>query len=119
MTFNMLGTFIAIGVLGLSLGLPMLELNEPEGDAPLQPLPISMSLAVRAAEAVAPGQAIHAQLELAQGRPVYEIDMLSLDHSLNKVQVDAEDGQVAVVIREEDEQMEKQETVQPQQGGAI
>lgn len=118
MTFNM-GRLTAVGVLGLSLGLPMSELTEPERDARIHPLPISMSLAVRAAEAVAPGQAIQAQLELAQGRPVYEIDMLGLDHSLNKVQVDAEDGQVAIVIREEEEQTGKQETVQPQQGGAI
>lgn len=122
MSLNM-STVIAIGLLGLSLGLPVPELDEPEKEAqiqplPISPLPISMSLAVQAAEAAAPGQAIHAQLEIAQGRPVYEITMLGLDRSLNEVQVDAEDGEVAVVMGEEQEQMEKQETVPPQQGGA-
>jgi uncharacterized membrane protein YkoI len=118
MSLNM-STVTAIGLLGLSLGLPVSELDEREKEAQLRPLPISMSLAVQAAEAAAPGQAIHALLEIAQGRPVYQIDMLGLDRSLNKVQVDAEDGEVAVVMGEEQEQMEKQETVQPQQGGAI
>lgn len=118
MSLNM-NTVTAIGLLGLALGLPVSELGESEKEAELRPLPISMSLAVQAAEAATPGQAIHAQLEIAQGRPVYEIDMLGLDRSLNKVQVDAEDGEVAVVTGEEQEHMEQQETVQPQQGGAI
>jgi len=118
MSLNM-SAVTAIGLLGLSLAFPVSELGEPEKEAQIQPLPISMSLAVRVAEAAAPGQAIQAQLEIAQGRPVYEIAMLGLDRSLNKVQVDAEDGEVAIVMGEEQEQMEEQETVEPQQGGAI
>ena len=88
----------AIG-LGLSLSLLPL-LDEPDKPTPVQPLSISMSLAVQTAEALAPGQAIHAQLGIVQGRPVYEIDMLGLDQRLNKVQVGAEDGNVAVVMTE-------------------
>jgi len=95
--FNM-SIVTAIG-LGLSLSLLPL-LDESEKPTPVQPLSISMSLAVQTAEALAPGQAIHAQLEIVQGRPVYEIDMLGLDQSINKVQVGAEDGTVAVVMNE-------------------
>jgi len=42
---------------------------------------------------------------------------MGLDRSLNKVQVDADE--VAVVMGEEQERTEKQETVHSQQGGAI
>lgn len=108
----------AIG-LGLSLGLLVSELGEPEKEARFQPLSISMSLAVQTAEAVAPGQAIHAQLEIVQGRPVYEIEMLGFDQSLNKVQVGAEDGNVAILMSDDQEQVGKVEQAPSQKRGAI
>ncbi|MGH7184183.1 MAG: hypothetical protein ACREJN_19720, partial [Nitrospiraceae bacterium] len=67
--FNMMSSATALG-LGLSLGLLVSKLGELEKEARFQPLSISMSSAVQTAEAVAPGQAIHAQLEIIQGRPV-------------------------------------------------
>lgn len=86
----------SIVLLGLSMGFPLTELSETAEQAQFRPLPISMSMAVEAAEAATPGQAINAQLEIAEGRPVYDIYMLGIDLGLSKVQVDAQDGGVAV-----------------------
>ncbi len=108
----------AIG-LGLTLGFLVSELGEHENGARFQPLSISMSLAVQTAEAIAPGQAIHAQLEIVQGRPVYEIDMLGFNQRLNKVQVGAEDGNVAVVMSDDQQQVGKIEPAQSEKKGAI
>jgi uncharacterized membrane protein YkoI len=111
---------VGVLVLGVSLGFPLAELRETEETTQFQPLPISMSMAVEAAEVVAPGQAIVAQLDIDQGRPVYEIHILGPDQSLSTVQVDAQDGEVALVVAEEQEQTKQQEhIVQPGQGGAI
>ena len=118
LNMSMVAAIGAIGM-GLSLGLLASELGEPEKEARFQPLSISMSLAVQTAEAVAPGQAIHAQLDIVQGRPVYEIDMLGFDQSLNKVQVGAEDGNVAVVMSDDQEQVGKIEQAPSQKKGAI
>jgi len=104
--------------LGLSLGILVSKLGEPEKEARFQPLSISMSSAVQTAEAVAPGQAIHAQLEIVQGRPVYEIDMLGFDQSFNTIQVGAEDGNVAVVVSEDRERVGNRDGVQTKNGGA-
>ncbi len=117
MGFNM-NMVAATVVLGVSLGVPLAEVNETEELAKIEPLPISMSMAVEAAEAAAPGQAIIAQLDIAQGRPVYEIHILGRDHSLSKVQVDAQDGEV-LVMGEDPEQTRKEQMVHPDQGGAI
>jgi hypothetical protein len=110
---------VGVLVLGVSLGFPLPELSQTEERIQFQPLPISMSMAVEAAEVVVPGQAIIAQLDIAQGRPVYEIHILGPDHSLSTVHVDAQDGEVAFVIGEEQDQPSKEEIVQSQQGGAI
>lgn len=119
MGLNM-NTAVAIMALGVSLGFPLAEVSEPEQKTmQFRPLPISMSMAVEAAETAAPGQAIVAQLDITQGRPIYEIHILGLDRSLSKVEVDAEDGEVAVVVGEEPEQPEKEQIIQPEQGGAI
>jgi Peptidase propeptide and YPEB domain len=118
MGFNV-STVAAIVALGVSLGFPSAELSETEEQLQFQPLPISMSMAVEAAEAAAPGQAIVAQLDIAEGRPVYEIHILGPNHSLSTVEVDAEDGEVAVVVGEEPEQPEKEQIIQLEQGGAI
>jgi peptidase YpeB-like protein len=118
MGFNV-NTVAAIVTLGVLLGFPLAELSETEEELQFRPLPVSMSMAVEAAEAAAPGQAIVAQLDIAQGRPIYEIHILGLDQSLSKVQVDAKDGEVAVVLGEEQEQPEKEQIIQPEQGGAI
>ncbi len=116
LTVNMVA---AIVVLGGSLSFPVAELRETEEETQFRPLPVSMSMAVEVAEAATPGQAINAQLEIAEGRPVYEIYMLGIDLSLSKVQVDAQDGEVAVEVGEEQEQTQKEQIVQPgQQGGA-
>jgi len=112
-------TGVGVLVLGVSLGFPLAKLSETEERTQFQPLPISMSMAVEAAEVVAPGQAIVAQLDIDQGRPVYEIHILGPDQSLSTVQVDAQDGEVAFVIGEEQDQPSKEEIVQSQQGGAI
>ena len=45
--------------------------------------------------------------------------MLGFDQSLNKVQVGAEDGNVAVVMSESHERVGKGEQAQPQKRGAI
>lgn len=108
----------SIVLLGLTVGFPLTELSETAEQIQLRPLPISMSVAVEAAEAVTPGQAINARLEIAEGRPVYEIYMLGIDSSLNTVQVDALDGEVALVVGEEQEQTTQEEMVQPHEGGA-
>lgn len=65
----------------------------------VRPLPITMSEAVETAEAVIPGQAVEAQLAIAdEGRAVYEVHMMGIDQSRHTVQVGAEDGQVLVII---------------------
>ena len=110
---------VGVLVLGISLGFPLAEQSETEERMQFQPLPISMSSAVEAAETATAGQAIIAQLDIAQGRPVYEIHILGLDRSLSTVQVDAQDGEVALVIDEEQDHPTKEEIVQSQQGGAI
>ena len=110
---------VGVLVLGVSLGFPLAEQSQTEERMEFQPLPISMSIAVEAAEEVAPGQAIVAQLDIVQGRPVYEIHILGPDQSLSTVHVDAQDGEVALVIGEEQEQPSKEEIVQSHQGGAI
>ena len=79
---------------------------------------ITMSEAVEAAEAVIPGQAVEAQLAIAdEGRPVYEVHMLRIDHSLLTAQVDAEDGQVVVI--DDNEPTDEDEMVQAGKGGTI
>lgn len=111
---NMMNMVVAVVLAGVSVGLPVAELSDTE-KAQFRPLPISMSLAVEAAEGVAPGQAINAQLEMADGRPVYEIHMWAIDRSLIIVQIDAQDGEVALVVGEEQEQMkQEEEIVQPE-----
>lgn len=104
----------AVVLAGVSVGLPVAELSDTGEQTQFRPLPISMSLAVEAAEGVAPGQAINAQLEIAEGRPVYEIVMLGIDRRLNTVQVDAQDGEVALVVGGEQEQTKQDEIVQPE-----
>ncbi|MBU6433592.1 MAG: PepSY domain-containing protein [Nitrospirae bacterium] len=110
---------VSIVLLGLSVGFPLMELSETAEQTQFLPLPISMSVAVEAAEAATPGQAIHAQLEIAEGRPVYEIYMLGIDLSLSKVQIDAQDGQVTVGVGEKQELTKREQMVQPDQGGPI
>lgn len=110
---NMMNMLAAVMLAGVSVGLPVAELSDTE-KAQFRPLPISMSLAVEAAEGVAPGQAINAQLEMAEGRPVYEIHMWAIDRSVITVQVDAQNGEVAFVVGEEQEQMNQEEIVQPE-----
>jgi len=110
---------VGVLVLGVSLGFPLAEQSKTEESMQVQPLPISMSMAVEAAEVVAPGQAIVAQLDIVQGRPVYEIHILGPDHSMSTVHVDAQDGEVALVVAEEQDQPSKEEILQSQQGGAI
>src|SRR5262245_44461485 len=111
-------TVAATMLLGVAVGFPLAELSEIEEEMNFQPLPISMSLAVEAAETATSGQAINAQLELAEGRPVYEIYMLGIDLSLSKVQVDAQDGEVAVVDTQQ-QQPKKEQIVQPEHRVAI
>lgn len=106
----------AIVLLGLSVSLYSSELTEEETLAP--PLPVSMSQAVEAAETAIPGQAIDAQLEIAEGRPVYEIHMLSIDRTVNRVQVDAQDGEVTVVLDTEAER-QTDDLVQTEKGGSV
>lgn len=100
----------AITFLGISMPAPSVKVTEPalemtEGrtQAQVHLLPISMSQAVEAAEAVVPGQAISAQLEVVEDRPVYEIQMVGIDRSLSTVEVDGEHGEVAVVPDREDQ----------------
>lgn len=111
---NMMNMLAAVVLAGVSVGLPVAELSDREETTQFRPLPISMSLAVEAAEGVAPGQAINAQLEMAEGRPVYEIHMWAIDRSVITVQVDAQNGEVAFVVGEEQEQMNQEEIVQPE-----
>ena len=106
-------------LLGVAVGLTWVELSQTEESTQFQPLPISMSKAVEAAETATAGQAINAQLELAEGRPVYEIHILGPDHSLSTVHVDAQNGEMAFVIGEEQDQPSKEEILRSQQGGAI
>lgn len=96
-------------LLGCSVGVPLTQLNDTVEPTQFQPLPVSMSMAVEAAEAVTLGQALNAQLEMADGRPVYKIYMLDADLSLSRVQVDAQDGEVALVVTEE--QLPKNEQI--------
>jgi len=107
----------AIVLLGLSVSLPSVELTEE--DMQVRPLPISMSQAVEAAESAMPGQAIDAQLEITAGRPVYEIHMLSVDRGVNRIQVDAQDGEVAIVVDGEEKKQMEEEIVPSEKGGAI
>ena len=106
-------------LLGVAVGLTWVELSQTKKRAQFQPLPISMSMAVEAAETATAGQAIIAQLDIAEGRPVYEIHILGPNRGLSTVQVDAEDGEVALVIDEEQEHPTKEEIVRSQKGGAI
>ena len=99
-------------LLGVAVGLPLVDLSQTEEEMQFQPLPITMSMAVEAAETATAGQAINAQLELAEGRPVYEIYMLGMNLNLSKVQVDAQDGEVAVVD-EQQQQPKKEQIVLP------
>jgi len=110
---------VGVLVLGVSLGFPLAEQSQTEESMQVQPLPISMSMAVEAAETATAGQAITAQLEVDEGRPVYEIHILGPDHSLSTVHVDAQNGEMAFVIGEEQDQPSKEEILQSQQGGAI
>jgi len=104
-------------LLGVAVGLTWVELSQTEESTQFQPLPISMSKAVEAAETATAGQAIIAQLDIAEGRPVYEIHILGPDRSVSTVQVDAEDGEVALVIDEEQEHSTEEDSVQSLQGG--
>ena len=106
-------------LLGLSVGLPLAQLSETAEQGQFRPLPVSMSMAIEAAEAVTSGLAINAQLAITEDRPVYEIYVLGIDLSLSKVQVDAQDGEVAVGVVEEQELTIKKQIVHPGQGGAI
>jgi hypothetical protein len=108
-----------IVLLGCSVGVPLTQLNDTVDQTQFQPLPVSMSMAVEAAEAVTLGQALNAQLEIADGRPVYKIYMLDADLSLSRVQVDAQDGEVALVVAEEQEIPKKEQIVHHGQGAAI
>ncbi len=111
-------TYMAVAsvLLGLAVSLPFVEPTEE--DELLQPLPISMSQAVEAAESVIPGQVINAQLEIVEGSPVYEIHVLGVDHGLSTVQVDGEDGEVTVILDSENPQ-QTDELIRPEQGGSI
>ena len=118
MGLNMnMGAFVLL--LGLSVGVPLTQLSETPEQTQFQPLPVSMSMAVEAAETVMSGQALTAELQIAEGRPVYEIYMLGIDLSLSKVQVDAQDGEVALVVGEEQELTKKEQIVHHDQRGAI
>jgi len=118
---NMIAIAAAM-LLGVTVGFtlfPLVELSRTEGEMQFEPLPISMSKAVEAAETATAGQAITAQLELDEGHPVYEIYMLGVDLSLSKVEVDAQDGDVAVMVDEQQQRPKKEENVQLHQGGTI
>lgn len=110
---------VLIVLLGCSVGVPLTQLNDTVEQTQFQPLPVSMSMAVEAAEAVTLGQALNAQLEMADGRPVYKIYMLDADLSLSRVQVDAQDGEVALVVAEEQEIPKKEQIAHHGQGAAI
>jgi uncharacterized membrane protein YkoI len=110
---------VLILLLGCSVGVPLTQLNDTMDQTQFQPLPVSMSMAVQAAEAVTLGQALNAQLELADGRPVYKIYMLDADLSVSRVQVDAQDGEVALVVAEEQDSPKKEQIVHHGQGAAI
>lgn len=118
-----MGFNLNMGVLVVLLGLSVVslaELSETAERTQFRSLPVSMSMAVEAAEAATPGQAVNAQLEIVEGRPVYEIYMLGIDLiSLSKVQVDAQDGEVVIVVGEEQELTKKEQIAQPDQGRAI
>jgi hypothetical protein len=114
LNMNVMNVVAAVVLAGVSVSLPVADWTDKDEETQFRPLPISMSLAVEAAEAVAPGQAINAHLEVAEGRPVYEIHMWSVDHSLNIVQVDAQDGEVALVTGEEQEHTTQEEIVRPE-----
>jgi hypothetical protein len=106
----------AIALLGLGVSLPFMG---PTGeDTRFQPVPLSMSQAVEAAEMVIPGQAIDAQLEIIEGTPVYAIHMLGVDSSLSTVKVNGEDGKITVVLDSEEQQQED-ELISSEQGGSI
>ncbi len=56
---------------------------------------ISLSEAVRSAEAVVPdGRAVEAELEQKEGRTVYEVELIDSKQDLRKVYVDASTGKV-------------------------
>lgn len=114
LNMSMMNMVAAVVLAGVSVGFPVAELSDTGEQTQFRPLPISMSLAVEAAEGVAPGQAINARLEIAEGRPVYEIVMLGIDRRLNTVQVDAQDGEVALVVGGEQEPTKQDEIVQPE-----
>jgi uncharacterized membrane protein YkoI len=100
---------VLLVLLGCSVGVPLTQLNDTVEQTQFQRLPVSMSMAVEAAEAVTLGQALNAQLEMADGRPVYKIYMLDADLNVSRVQVDAQDGEVALVVTEE--QLPKNEQI--------
>jgi uncharacterized membrane protein YkoI len=56
---------------------------------------------------------------MADGRPVYKIYMLDADLNVSRVQVDAQDGEVALVVAEEQELPKKEQIVHHDRGGAI
>lgn len=111
-------TYMAVAsvLLGLAVSLPFVEPTEE--DALLQPLPISMSQAVEAAETVIPGQAVDAQLEIVEGSPVYGIHILGVDSSLTTVKVDGEDGDVTVILDSEYQQ-QRDELIRSEQESLI
>jgi hypothetical protein len=118
MSLNMnVGAFVVL--LGLSVGLPLSQLSETVEQPQFRPLPVSMSMAVEAAEAVTSGQALNALLGITEDHPVYEIYVLGINLSLIKVQVDALDGEVVVGVGEEQGLRKIEQIVQPDQGGAI
>ena len=118
MSLNMnVGAFVVL--LGLSVGLPLSQLSEPVEQPQFRLLPVSMSMAVAAAESVTSGQALNALLGMTEDHPVYEIYVLGIDLSLIKVQVDALDGEVVVGVGEEQGLRKIEQIVQPDQGGAI
>ena len=118
MSLNMnVGAFVVL--LGLSVGLPLSHLSEPVEQPQFRPLPVSMSMAVKAAESVTSGQALNALLGMTEDHPVYEIYVLGIDLSLIKVQVDALNGEVVVGVGEEQGLRKIEQIVQTDQGGAI
>jgi peptidase YpeB-like protein len=106
----------AIALLGLGVSLPFL--GPTKQDTRFQPIPISMSQAVEAAEMVIPGQAIDARLEIVEGSPVYAIHILDVDNSLSTVKVNGEDGEITVVLHSDDQQ-QGDELIRFEQGGSI
>ena len=119
MNSNIAASMMILSVLVIPTMPESIGPTAPEStDELVRPLPITMSEAVETAEAVIPGQAVEAQLAIAdEGRPVYEVHMLRIDQSLLTVQVGAEDGQVVVI--DENKPTDEDEMVQAGKGGSI